>query len=378
MDLFGEDPSVSDEDIDEKIFSNEVSSEGLRHPRAMDFCLGHDAVEKKLLEFINGQRPPHGLIFTGPKGIGKATMAYRFSRYLLKNGTADPAQDSLFGAPSVSENLFVSPDDPIFRRVASGGHADMMSVERAYDAAKNRYKAGVEVDEVRKVAPFLRMTAADGGWRVVIIDDADTMNRNSQNALLKILEEPPKNAVLILIAHRLGALIPTILSRARVVSFQSLSENVLREILQKHPLTASGEALDTLVHLAQGSVGKAIEYQEEGALETFDKIIGSFELYPRWNWVTLHALADDLSRAGREQSYQAFSELLQLIFSQIARCKARGQALQFKPLEPLLRNSSLEQLLKICENLQSHFSRVEAANLDKRQGVLGAFSLISA
>ena len=180
MDLFGEDFSPPDEN-DEEISVNEVQPEGLRHPRAMDFCLGHDAVEQKLLGFINGQRPPHGLIFTGPKGIGKATMAYRFARYLLKNGTPDKAQDSLFGAPPAPENLFVSPDDPIFRRVSSGGHADMMSVERAYDTVKNRYKSGVEVDEIRKVAPFLRMTAADGGWRVVIIDDADTMNRNSQN-----------------------------------------------------------------------------------------------------------------------------------------------------------------------------------------------------
>ena len=388
MDLFGNEPSefiTDDEDDDDDIDdggdepAGYTGAPGLTHPRTMDICLGHEGIEKTLLDMLHGGRMPHSLIFAGQKGIGKATMAYRLARHILKNGTADPNQDSLFGdAPAKAASLNIAPDDPVFRRVASGGHADMMSVERAFDEAKNRFKSGVDVDEIRKIAPFLRMTASDGGWRVVIIDDADTMGRSAQNAILKILEEPPKNTILILVAHSTGALIPTIRSRARVMHFQPLEQGPIRDLLARQVHTLTNAQLDTLLQLAGGSIGKALHHIQENGLETLDQILAIFEHYPAWNWGNLHILAEDLGRAGREQGYKAFEELLQWTFAQLAMSKARGQSPQLPALHGFMRNSSLEQLLKICENLESHFNKVETANLDKRQGVLGAFSLIAA
>ncbi len=361
MDLFGEEPAA-EKDVAFDPASADEAAEAFGHPRAMQFCLGHEAVEEKLLENFNSGRLPHGLIFSGPKGIGKATMAYRFAKVILGFG---------------------SDNEQVARLVTSGGHPDLMSVERAYDAAKNRYKAGVEVAEVRKVTPFLRMTAAGGGWRVVIIDDADTMNRNAQNALLKILEEPPKNTVLILVTHRLGALIPTIRSRAQVIHFQPLPQDILQELLSRKGQSFDAGELDTLVHLSSGSFGKILQYVEEGGLDTLGKILSIFQNYPDWNWPDIHVIADALGRAGQDQEFQNFQDLLQWIFAQLTLAKARGQgvqsmALNLEVFQNLLKNSSLEQLLKICENLHSHFNKTNAANLDKRQAVLGAFSLITA
>lgn len=388
MDLFGDnDLNYDDDDInneaDEGLEEGTTDTAGFQHPRAMDISLGHEAIEKSLLELFNSGRMPHGLIFAGQKGIGKATMAYRIGRFMLKHGMQDASQGGLFGdAPTKPQSFTVPTDDPIFRRVAAGAHADVMTVERQYDEVKNRYKSGVDVDEIRKVAPFLRMTAADGGWRVVIIDDADTMNRNAQNAILKILEEPPKNAILILIAHRLGTLVPTIRSRAQVIQFSPLNAETLRDLLARQRSDYTPAQMDILTRLADGSVGKALQYINEKGLETLDRILRSLQSYPNWNRADLHNLSEEMARSGREQDYQTFDELLQWVFAQLAVAKARGhvipaRVLETEALQAIMRNSSLEQLLGICDNLHKHFERVEFANLDKRQGVLGAFSLIA-
>jgi DNA polymerase-3 subunit delta' len=384
MNLFGDD-TPEDDSFDES--QNQgvavTASEGLVHPRMMNFCLGHEQAEKKLLAMHARGQVPHGLMFCGPKGIGKSTMAYRFARFLLKNKPSDPGQGGFFETETaVAETLDVSPGDPVARRVASGGHSDLLSAERGYDAAKNRTREILDVAEIRKVPGFLRMTAAEGGWRVVIIDDADTMNRNAQNALLKILEEPPANALLILIAHRPGALIPTIRSRVQSMTFQPLAEDIMEDLLQRSGLEASPAELQALIQLSDGRIGKALQLSQESGLETFGKMLSAFETYPAWDWTGLHRLADDLGGIGRDNDFKSFQEILRWVFARLATAKARGQgipatALSRTAFESILKNSSLEQLLKICENLEGHFNKVNAANLDKRQAVLGAFSLIA-
>jgi DNA polymerase-3 subunit delta' len=386
MDLFGEPAPPAQEEPVSIIDATTPAEpkEAFTHPRGMDICLGHEAVEKALLENINSGRMPHGLIFSGPKGIGKATLAYRLAKYLLHHGTPDPNQDSLFGddAPA-AEYLDIDPASQAAHLVTSGGHPDLMSVERAYDATKNTYKAGVEVAEIRKVTPFLRMTASYGGWRIVIIDDADSMNRSSQNALLKILEEPPANTLLILVTHRLGSLIPTIRSRTQLVNLQPLGTETLERLLARAGHSVTGEKLNTLLHLSGGSFGRAQQLLEEGGLDTLDTITSSLESYPNWDWPAIHTLADTLGRTGQNKAYDLFAELMSWTMSELVLAKAKGQgigpSMLDKPaLQTMLKNSSLEQLLKICENLHSHFAKVNYANLDKKQGVLQAFMLISA
>lgn len=388
MDLFGEEPQdvqpepFADSDVLVDAAHGVAVGDGLVPAREMSFCLGHQSVEDKLLESFNADRMPHGLIFSGIKGIGKATMAYRLARFMLKHGGNDSVQESMFGdaAPVKVQSLDVAPDDPVFRRVISGGHADFMSIERAYDAAKNKYATGVAVDDIRRVPSFLRMTASDGGWRVVIIDDADMMNRSAQNALLKILEEPPKNALLILVAHRLGALIPTIRSRAQVLNFHPLSQDNIEVLLRQSGYAARD--LQTLCALAEGSIGQAMNYAQDGGLESLQQIVDLLEACPNWDWKTIHALADNMAGAGQVESYDIFGHLLCWLFSQLVVAKARGRDLPSglvdqPSIHRLLQNSSLEKLMKICDNLHSHFAKVSATNLDKKQGILRAFELIS-
>ena len=187
--------------------------EGLSPARENLLCFGFGDLEQSLLKAFNADRFPHAIILAGPTGIGKATFAYRVARFLL----AQEPGGGLFGgdvAPAVT--MEISAENPVVRRISSGGHADILTVGRVYDEKKKKLSNDIPVDEVRKITPFLRKTSSEGGWRVVIVDDAHHLNRSSQNALLKILEEPPKKTVLILVADQPGRFLPTIRSRCQI------------------------------------------------------------------------------------------------------------------------------------------------------------------
>src|SRR5205814_6509761 len=159
---------------------------------------------------VEAGRLPHAILLSGPRGIGKATFAFRLARFLLAGPEDLPAE--MFGETEKG-GLAIDSESGVFRRVASGGHADLLTVERAYDPRRRRMRGEIVVGDTREISAFLRLTPAEGGWRVVIVDGADEMNRNAANALLKILEEPPQRALLLLVAHSPGRLLPTIRSR---------------------------------------------------------------------------------------------------------------------------------------------------------------------
>jgi DNA polymerase-3 subunit delta' len=178
-------------------------------PRENPDLLGHEVAERQFISAWKSGRLPHGWLITGPPGIGKATLAYRMARFVLAGG-AGAADDGpgLFGdAPPAAETLQMEPENPIFRRVASSGHADLMSLERSFASDKDiesdprdrERNSVIRVDDVRKAGGFIRMTPAEGGWRVVVVDAADEMNQNAANALLKMLEEPPNKALYFLL-----------------------------------------------------------------------------------------------------------------------------------------------------------------------------------
>jgi DNA polymerase-3 subunit delta' len=357
--------------------------EGLLPPRESSLCLGHEDVEKKLLDLINSGAMPHALIFSGQRGIGKATMAFRLARYLFKNGTSDEAQDSLFGdTPEAASSLSINTEDPIFPRVTSGGHPDLLTIERPMDAKKGIRKNSVDVETARKVAPFLRMTSSDGGWRVVIIDDADTMNRNAQNAMLKILEEPPSNAILILVTHRLGAMIPTIRSRCRVLNFSALPEDVMKQLIEKEVGNSLTEDQQNILNsMAGGSIGTAQKIIESNGLETTQNVLDIFQSYPKFNWVDIHHLADQSGRAGKNDAFEIIEKTFlwvveNFVFVKASDAKALPLTLNQEVYLNIMNARNLDVWLKVFENLKTHFIQANFSNLDKRQAVLGAFQLL--
>lgn len=344
---------------------------GLLPPRQSAECLGHGSAENGLAALAAADRLPHALIFAGPQGIGKATLAFRLARFLLKGERG-------------GETLAVPPSDPVFTRVAAGGHPDLLYIERQFDDKKGRLRESVDVDEVRKVTPFLRLTASrQDGWRIVIVDDADTMNRNAQNAILKILEEPPPRALLVLIAHCPGSLIPTIRSRARTIALHPPEQSVFDTLLKRHDPSLTPSGLSLLHGITGGSIGRAVRLcGEEGGGGT-DSVVRVLDLLKNWtafDWVSIHRLADNLGKPGQEQGLSAFRDVLLWAVETMTRTLARGT-----PLPPVLDDASLRRLRdrlslagwnEICGALHAHFDTVQNASLDKRHAVTGAFTLI--
>ncbi|MCC7305506.1 MAG: DNA polymerase III subunit delta', partial [Alphaproteobacteria bacterium] len=353
-------------------------------PALRNFCRGHEVQERLLADLFCKGSLPHTIIFSGPKGIGKCTFAFRFARYLLKYGKAPQTDDSLFGGDDISfpKSMDVDVQDPVFSRIASGGHADLLYIERPLDAAKGKEQPQINVDTVRKIAPFLRKTAAEGGWRVVIVDDADTMNTAAQNAILKILEEPPKKVVIIMITHRIGELIPTIRSRSRVVGFSPLEKVSLRELLGRQGFVYSPRDMDLIVAFSEGSIGQALRFAEEEGPELFAEIAALFSGLPDLNLALIHKFADSFGGPGTEKRYQLLSQLLVWIFRSLVFARARGEAdlsefLRGGGIERLYRSVSLERLLAVSDGLQGHFARTDFSNLDKRETVRSAFLVIN-
>ncbi|WP_417794882.1 DNA polymerase III subunit delta' [Terasakiella pusilla] len=353
-------------------------------PKTTPDLIGHDEAEKTLLDSYNSGRMHHAWLITGPRGIGKATLAYRFARFLLKHGK-DHQEDGggLFGEalPATEpDSLYVSPEAPVFRRLAAGGHADLMTIEREFDEKKNRFKGQIGVDRVRGVGAFLGKTSAEGGWRVVVIDAADEMNRNSANAVLKVLEEPPQQAVLLLLAHNPGRLLPTIRSRCRTLTLNSLSDDIIVDLMAKHAPDSSPDEALGLAKLAEGSFGRALSLYEEGGLDLHKELVSLLATLPQLDVEALHKLGDKMARAGADDAFRTLGDLLRWwlgrLISQGARAKTSGLGLSEAEDALMLRilhSSDMNKLMDVWGKIGSLFDQAQSGNLDRKQALLNSF-----
>ena len=149
-------------------------------------------------------------------------------------------------------------DDPAARQVAAQAHPGLLVLKRAINPKTGKLMTVLSVDEIRRLADFFGMTSGAGGWRVAIVDTADDMNDNAANALLKMLEEPPADAMLLLLSNTPGRLLPTIRSRCQRLDLRPLDDATMEKALAQHlpDMTAAERA--ALARLAGGSIGAAL------------------------------------------------------------------------------------------------------------------------
>jgi DNA polymerase-3 subunit delta' len=358
-------------------------------PRANPDLVGH-AAERTLRRLCAQDRLPHAILLGGPRGIGKATLAFRFARFLLARGA--PRAAGLF-APAAPEprteagaGLAIDPESGVFRRVAAGGHADLLTVERVWDPERHRLRSAILVEDVREISGFLHLTAAEEGWRIVVVDGAEEMNPSAANALLKILEEPPQRALLLLVSHNPGRLLATIRSRCRLLPLAALTgPQVQRLIAQYRPGLGADEAA-ALAALAEGSIGRALELADAGGLALYRALIeilapvgaGPAELdVPR-----LHALTDRLVRPDARDGYRTVAELLTQLPARLARAAVgRGgetfAAGEGAALERLARGADPARWAALHGAIGRRFARADDLNLDRKQALLGAVLAIA-
>jgi DNA polymerase-3 subunit delta' len=343
-------------------------------PRANPELLGQEAAERAFLQAWRSGRLAHAWLLTGPRGIGKATLAFRIARFALAGGVQAPA--GLFGEPEPA-SLQMPTDHSVFRRVASGGHADFRLVERGWaDDKHSRRKSDITVDEVRDIGGFLALTPAEAGWRVVIVDSADEMNRSSANAILKILEEPPKRALLLLVSHSPGRLLPTIRSRCRRLALPPLANPLVAGLLRKHRPDLAEDEAKGLAALSGGSIGRALALHRQGGLALYGEMVGLLERLPQLPVTALHDFSD---RIGRQSDHVAlFGELWTSWLADAAASAAGGPsrtvlAGEAELQQRLVARTGLERWSVLWEKTGALFERADAVNLDGKQVVLQAF-----
>lgn len=380
MDLFG-DEATHDDDFDPYMddgFSAPATQETLKPAQLSDFFVGHDEIEQDLLKLWQSGRMPHALVLNGMKGVGKATFAYRLARFILNDHNT--GMDALFGGDDMkAESMAVPSDSPVFQRVASGGHADLLTIGLPFDEKKGEFKNEIPVDDIRKVAPFLRKTSGEGGWRIVIIDDANQMNRSGQNALLKILEEPPKKALLILVTHGAGGLLPTIRSRCRFVGFSPLSNGILEDLIHKSSSTpVMPNDLDILCALAQGSAGNALQLTQQGGIEPIVTILDKLNKIDDTSADDLDRMALAFGKSGSKDSLDQFLYVLRWWLDTFVQMAVHHQSKQTIGHIALVKPArhSLKSLLKLQEDVESHIKSCQSGNLDTRYMIFKGLRII--
>ncbi|KEJ89608.1 DNA polymerase III subunit delta' [Sulfitobacter donghicola] len=305
--------------------------EGAPHPRDTLNLIGQDAAQEAFLDAFNTGRLHHAWMLTGPRGIGKATLAWRIARFLL--ATPEANDGGMFGdSLPPPTNLDIPADHPVTHRIAAGAEPSVHLVrlggkgstdsDRIKNFADKKYSSVIRVDEIRELSSFIHMSAADGGRRVVIVDDADLMNPNASNALLKMLEEPPARTYFLLISHQPSALLPTIKSRCRTLNLHTLNpEDVSAAMAQADVQAANAHALAAL---SGGSVGGAMRLSLLGGAALYAELVGIMGTLPHMDRGRALKLAEMAAARGGEAKRDLLFSLIDLLLSRMARAGATG------------------------------------------------------
>ena len=295
---------------------------GAPHPRETQRLFGQDAAERAFLSAYASDRLHHGWLLTGPRGVGKATLAWRIARFLL--ATPPATDDGLFGAPPPPETLDIPADHPVAHRLLAGSDPGLVTVTRSVNEKTGRLRDDIVVDDVRKLNRFFGLSATDGGRRVVIVDCADDMNVNAANALLKMLEEPPARTTLLLISHRPSGLLSTIRSRCRTLRLGPLSPADMAAALDQAGAPPPDNA-DYLTALSAGSVGAALRLTALDGLPLYADLMALLNSLPRLDRPRALALADAAAQRGASDRFDLLLDLIDTALMRLARTGAIGQ-----------------------------------------------------
>jgi len=291
--------------------------DGVPHPRDTPRLFGQDAGQATFLTAFASGRLHSGWLIAGPHGVGKATFAYRIAAFLLSG----PSADGLFGAP---QTLDLPADHADLRLIRAGAHPRLFVLRRTInpDARPPRLRQQIVVDDARALRRFFGLSAADGGRRVVIVDAADELNIPAANAILKLLEEPPALATLLLVTHQPSRLLPTIRSRCRSLLLQPLGAADMALALAGAGVVA--DAPDRVTALAGGSVGAAVRLIGGGGLAVYAQLVALLAGLPRINRADAIRLAESAAGRDGDTRFALLADLIGLFLMRAAHAGLSG------------------------------------------------------
>ena len=331
--------------------------DGAVAPAEQTRLFGHDAAQAFLAQSYRSGKGHHAILIEGPEGIGKATLAFRFAHHVLTH--PDP-----LAAPAT----LADPDSnsPLLRQIASGASHNLLHLSRPVDEKTGKVRAAITVDEVRRAGKFFAQTSGTGNWRIVIIDPADDLNRNAANAILKILEEPPRNALFLVLTHAPGKLLPTIRSRCLPLSLAPLSGEDLTQALDSLGVALPPAQADRVLAAAGGSVATALKLINYGGfdiLEAFRAIVEGAGASRK----DVHKLADVLAAKDGDTLYDFFcSQAIEHVAAQAKASALRGDIVR------------AERMARLASSLTEKIGIAAAYNLDRKQTVIELLDEIAA
>ncbi|MCY4191268.1 MAG: DNA polymerase III subunit delta' [Rhodospirillaceae bacterium] len=333
-----------------------MSEPEIKRPEETLRLFGQDAAQAVLSTAWWSGKLANAWLLCGAEGIGKATLAFRFTRTFLGGApdvAGNPPLPGMSAVPLLSDG---DPSDQVSRNIASGAHPNLRVIRRSVNPKSGKTRSEIVVDDVQDAKEqFLTRTATDGGWRILIIDPADDLNASAANALLKILEEPPYKALFLLVNHRHGAVIPTIRSRCQSVVLSVLADTDVRYAAEEAAPVLAGKANNVVWELSMGSPGRALRLLEAGAADLDRRVSAILDGSEDRSRVDALDLAEAVARSDQAASYRIVGDLLGHRIAAVARetsvaCHRRDAAI-------------------LWSELDHRFRQAEALNLDRRHVV---------
>lgn len=297
---------------------------------------GHQEAKRTFLKTFHSPRFPHGWIIGGPCGIGKATFAFHMARYILSG-----RQDG---------NTLFTEKEPLQRRIMAQSHGDLQSL--GGDETPE-----ISIDAIRKAGRFLTQTPAEGGWRVLIIDGADKLNRHAANALLKRLEEPPPQTAFFLITSLLDRLLPTIRSRCQILPLKPLKNQEVEDVLK-----SQGVETSLPLSLAEGSPGRLMRLSEKGGTMLYQDLQKILKGAPPAPFIHTYGAED--------ASFSLVENLLRTFLHDNLLEKLEGGSSLFKDM-------TLEKALNIYEKIAQLFDYCHLTDLDQKTTLMCVFDTLA-
>ncbi len=350
--------------------------ENFPHPRDISNLLGLKEAERALFDGFMSGKMHHAWIISGQKGIGKASLAYKFAQFILEYSTPKQVYDA--GLTKIDPSHEVSSA----HQIRAQSHPSLFVLKRQFNEKTKKFGQNITIENVRKAEKFLHQTVEKNTWRIVIIDSADDLNRNSANALLKSIEEPPENLLFLIISSMPAKLLPTIRSRCRMLKVKDLSNQTLVDLMQQYEVNVPADELDIILFLSQGSFARILELIDVDGLEIYKRMMAILDQLPNISREHLHKLASELALKVNESKYLFFLQLFLDILARFIKFKSLGAMadqhlsipnVEINLFERLSPHFTLDALFALWEDSEQKFRINSAFNMDKKQTIITEF-----
>lgn len=291
--------------------------------------IGHDRVIDVFRRSLRAGKMAHAYIFEGPIGCGRRKTALALTQAIFCKEISDDACGIC----------------PSCRKVAAGNHGDIHFVEPLPD------KRDISIAQLRDIQRELALRPYEAPRKACIMEPADRMNTNSANSFLKTLEEPPGNAIIILLTENADILLPTIRSRCQLVRFSPLSAEHVCQLLEKQGMDP--ETASLLAQMADGSMQKALELDNDSLNERRETLLKHFYALSLNRIVTVFDASEALS-GNRDETLETLDMLLSIIRDVVHIAAGSGEIINSsirQQLEQLAFRLNMESSLRLADDI---------------------------